>query len=158
MAGRPRKAQALSTGKISKEEKAERQELESMLKLSRDGLKPPAFLSEVATAEFMRVVEEAAEVNLLDNLDLTVLAIYANAWGVYAETAEHMAKHGYTDTHVTQSGEKTIVSAQFQVQERSIKTIMQCSTKLGLATTDRLKLVVPRAEKEEENKFLKYIK
>lgn len=35
---------------------------------------------------------------------------------------------------------------------------MQCSTKLGLATTDRLKLVVPIREEPAENKFITLLK
>ena len=44
------------------------------------------------------------------------------------------------------------------VQEKYVKQIMRCSTKLGLATTDRLKLVVPIREEPAENKFITLLK
>lgn len=44
------------------------------------------------------------------------------------------------------------------VQEKYVKQIMQCSTKLGLATTDRLKLIVPTKEDPKENKFIELIR
>ena len=57
--GRPRKMSCVSTGKIGKEARAEREIQESKLKLGRDDLKPPAFLDFDGQKEFKRVVKEA---------------------------------------------------------------------------------------------------
>ena len=35
--------------------------------------------------------------------------------------------------------------------------ILRCSTKLGLAATDRLKLIVPTEEEKSVNKFLRFL-
>lgn len=44
--GRPRKLTCISSGKVGKEVRAERQKQESKLKLQRDDLEPPAFLED----------------------------------------------------------------------------------------------------------------
>ena len=43
------------------------------------------------------------------------------------------------------------------VQVKAAELIAKMSTKLGLATTDRLKLIVPTKEEKKVNKFLKYV-
>ena len=58
----------------------------------------------------------------------------------------------------TANGEIEIINPLINVQEKYVKQIMQCSTKLGLATTDRLKLVVPIREEPAENKFITLLK
>ena len=80
MGGRARKIVDISTGKVGKEKRQARKEQEKKIKLPRDALQPPAWLDKVAAEEFTRVVNEAGSIDLLDNLDLGFLAIYANAY------------------------------------------------------------------------------
>ena len=78
---RPRKTSANLKRKISKEERAQRQAAEEKIKVKTDQLlTPPERLTERARQEFLRVVEESKELEVLDNLDLTFLIIYAEAW------------------------------------------------------------------------------
>lgn len=156
--GRPKKTMAVSTGKISKDERAKREKQEAQLKLERDGLKPPSNLTLRAQAEFMRVVGECEKLDILDNLDLSVLSIYAFAWDQYLTCVEMIQKEGPVEVKVTNNGESRSVSSFVNAQEKFAKQIMQCSTKLGLATTDRLKLIVPTEVETTENRFLKYVK
>lgn len=156
--GRPKKTMAVSTGKISKEDRAKREKQEAQLKLERDGLKPPSNLTLRAQAEFMRVVGECEKLDILDNLDRSVLSIYAFAWDQYLTCAEMIQKEGPVEVKVTNNGESRSVSSFVNAQEKFAKQIMQCSTKLGLATTDRLKLIVPTEAETTENRFLKYVK
>ena len=85
MAGRPRKVVDISTGKIGKEKRLNRKIQEENLKLDRSTLEAgaPAWLSEDAAEEFNRVVSEAKAINLFDNLDLAILAIYADSYARY---------------------------------------------------------------------------
>lgn len=156
MAGRPRKVVDISTGKIGKEAKEARKEAEKKIKLDRDQLTPPEWLSDTARDEFLRVVTEAATIDHLDNLDLGVLAIYANAYASFVEVSEMIQQTGHLGTRENNFGTYHTVHPLLQAQEKYVKQIMQCSTKLGLATTDRLKLIVPVKEESEVNKFLKY--
>lgn len=154
--GRPRKVVALSTGKIGKAEKLKRQAQESAVKIDRDDLErgAPDWLTERAKEEYLRVVREAAKVPFLDNLDTHIVAMYADAVDKYISAAEKLHKCGdviKTDVGLT-------VSPYLAVQKKAEDTIFKCSSRLGLATTDRLRLIVPKVEEKSENKYLKFLK
>ena len=157
--GRPRKLTCISSGKVGKEVRAERKAQERKLKLQRDDLEPPAFLEDAGKTEFERVLHECEKIDILDNLDLTTLAIYAHAWEQYMMCAEMIKKYGVTGIRENAYGQYEVVSPYVTAQEKYAEQIMNCSSKLGLATTDRLKLIVPTKEEDRpENKFLKYAK
>ena len=154
---RPRKVQSLSTGKIGKEKIANKKEQEAKLKLGRTGLKPPSWLTKDGKKEFKRVVEATAKIEILDDLDLSTIAVYAQAYADYIEVTKLLEKVGKFYTKEDGQG-NTIpcVHPAVNAQEKYSKTIFQCSSKLGLATTDRLKLVVPEAPAaKEENKIIR---
>lgn len=154
--GRPRKVVALSTGKIGKAEKLKRQAQESAVKIDRDDLEQgaPGWLTERAKEEYLRVVREAAKVPFLDNLDKHIVAMYADAVDKYISAAEKLHKFG--DVIKTDAG--LTVSPYLAVLKKAEDTIFKCSSRLGLATTDRLRLIVPKVEEKSENKYLKFLK
>lgn len=154
---RPRKSAAVSTGKISKFDKNKRLEAEKKNRVSRDELIAPDWLPASAKQEFERVVYAAGEIDLLDNLDLGILAIYANAYIGYVETTKQLQETGPLDKRENRYETYETVHPLMSVQDKYIKQIMQCSSKLGLATTDRLKLIVPIKEENTANKYLKYL-
>lgn len=158
MGGRPKKSASVATGKIGKEAIQAKVKQEEKLKLSRTGLVPPSWLDVFAAAEFSRVVDEAGKINLLDNLDFSILAIYSNAYSRYIEATMFITENGLTGDRETKYGNYEVVRPYVLAQEKYVKQIMQCSTKLGLSTTDRLKLIVPCEEMPAPNKFLKYAK
>lgn len=153
MAGRPRKVVNMQTAKMGKKEKLNRKIQEEKIKLDRAGLEPPSFLSAKGKKEFKRVVEEAGKIDLLDNLDLSILAIYCNSYSNYIEISRQIEKKE-PDMRFASEGR---INPLINAQEKYAKQIMQCSTKLGLATTDRLKLIVPTKEEAQTNKYLKYL-
>ena len=156
MGGRQKKSASVATGKIGKEAIQAKLTQEEKLKLSRKGLTPPSWLDAFAAEEFSRVVDEAGNINLLDNLDLSILAVYSNAYSRYIEATKFINENGITGDRETKYGIQEVVSPYVLAQEKYVKQIMQCSTKLGLATTDRLKLIVPCEEMPATNKYLKY--
>lgn len=156
--GRPRKVIDISSGKIGKENIKNRQEAEKKLKAERNDLIAPDWLSYNAKIEFERVVSECDKINILDNLDLGVLAIYCNAYDGYIEATKKLEVEGVVKKKMTKTGEIEFINPLVNVQEKYVKYIMQSSSKLGLATTDRLKLVVPVKEEKPENKFITMLK
>ena len=72
----------------------------------------------------------------------------------YISAAEKLHKFG--DVIKTDAG--LTVSPYLAVQKKAEDTIFKCSSRLGLATTDRLRLIVPKVEEKSENKYLKFIK
>ena len=155
MAGRPRKIVDISTGKISKQEKLNRRIQEDAIKIDRVQLESnaPFWLDETATQEFNRVVAEAKKINLWDNLDLVVLAIYADNYSRYIQALKAIRDYGLT----AQSRGAFTVSPYVDVADKAATQILKCSTKLGLAVTDRLKLIVPTREEKTVNKFLGFV-
>lgn len=148
MRGRPPKLSVVSTGKIGKEAKLQKEIKESKIKVNSN-LKPPTYLSAIAKKEFKRVVKESNSLDLLDNLDLAFLVIYAQAYSEYIEITDKIKEEDlYSKDR----------ARLYRLQKMQIETIMQCSGKLGLAISDRLRLVIPDStEKKEENPFLKYL-
>lgn len=151
---RPRKTTATSTGKIGKEKIKEKQEQEERIKIDRENLTAPTYLTEKAKAEFERVVREAKKIEIFDNLDLSILAIYSSAYAQYLEITEEIQKMDQAYRYITEDNK---ISPLINAQDKIIKQIMTCSSKLGLATTDRLKLIVPKKEEGTTNKYLKYL-
>lgn len=156
MAGRPRKVVDISTGKIGKKEKLNRRIQEEKLKVDRTELESgaPEWLNETAAAEYNRVVSEAKAINLFDNMDLAILAIYADCYARYITASKAVREHGLT---ATSRGAFT-VSPYVEVADKAATQILKCSTKLGLSVTDRLKLIVPTKEEKKPNPFLEFLK
>ena len=156
MAGRPRKVVGVSTGKIGKEKRLNRKIQESKIRVDRLQLEEgaPDWLSPEAAEEYMRIVHEAGKINLLDNIDRAFLAIYADNYDRYTKASAALQKEGLTV--MTENGE--FPSPYIKIASDAATQIHRCSTKLGLAATDRLKLIVPTATDDKPmNKFLKYL-
>jgi len=155
MAGRPRKVVDVSTGKIGKQARLNRRIQEEEIKVSRNALEDgaPIWLSETAAAEYNRVVAEAKTIGLFDNLDLAILAIYADYFSLYVEASKKARECGM----VIEVGDKEIPTAFIAIMDKAATQILKCSTKLGLAVTDRLKLIVPTKEEKKKNKFVEFL-
>ena len=156
---RPKKSMALSTGKITKKQRADRVAEEQKLKCDRDLLEAgaPEWLDDVAKAEFERIVHEAGSIGILDNMDLSALAVYASSYSQYREASLKVQKFGMV-VKSGKDGQGASVSPFINVLDKAAARIMQCSIRLGLSATDRLKLLVPTAETAKpENKFLKFL-
>jgi len=152
--GRTRKVVAMSTGKIGNDARKNRAEAEKKIKAKDDALVAPEWLSDAASSEFKRVVQEAREVGMLDNLDLSMIAIYADNYGRYSEAAGNLNADG--PIVEAKSGYK-MPSPWMSIMNQSARNIFTCSSKLGLAVTDRLKLIVPTKEEKEVNKYIKFL-
>ena len=152
---RPRKVVDISTGKIGKQARVARQVAESKIKIDRKQLETgaPSWLCDGAAQEYNRVVREAGKIGLLDNLDMVVLAIYADNYARYVTASIEMRRSGLT----VEGKFADVPSPYVASADKAATQIQKCSTKLGLATTDRLKLIVPEKEEKSVNKFLKYL-
>jgi P27 family predicted phage terminase small subunit len=144
----------MSTGNISKAQKTARAEGEKALKVSSEELRAPDWLPDKAAIEFERVCRNAAQLGMLDNLDLSVLAVYADNYNRYIEASTQLSLHGHVIT--TDKG-YAMPSPWVSILNQSAKNIFSCSAKLGLAVTDRLKLITPVKEEKSVNKFVKFL-
>ena len=145
---------------LSRADKQNRKDAEQKLKIDREALKAPDWLDDVAKAEFERIVAETAKADMLDNLDLGVVAIYADSWARYIELSEQIQEEGTVVTLTGSRGQTyTKVHPAVIAQQTYVDRIYKASTKLGMACTDRLKLTVAHTKEEKpENRFEKYFK
>lgn len=143
--GRPRKK--ATQRHITRAEKDARLEDQKVA----GAVQAPDFLNEEAKEEFNRVVEAFTELGTVDTLDTATLAIYADAWANYERLTEIIDKYGPVIVKRRVTG-KTEIEANpaLAVQSDYVKRIMQCSLKLGMATTDRLRLAVPKGDDTED--------
>ena len=153
----------LNKSKMSKEDKENRKQAEIKLYGDSNKLKAPSWLNNDAKKEFKRIVNEMKAIetfnNLLSNLDLSMLAIYCNAYANYIELSKLIENEGMVIMYTNKAGETNpTISAYVQAQQKYIDVIFKCSSKLGLSLSDRLKLIVPSTEDLQENKFSKFIK
>ena len=104
----------------------------------------PDWLSDKAKAEFVRVAELLDEVS---DLDVAVLAVYADAVDNYERLSSVIAKTGPVIVKKRVTGQVEVTAnPAVAAQSEYVKRIMQCSLKLGLAVTDRMRLSAPKQE------------
>lgn len=152
--GRQRKTTSTTKKHLTKKEMSQRANQEKKIKLDRDDLKVPEWMQDdlLAHNEFVRVVNSASQIDLWDNLDLSILAIYCKSYSGYITVTKLIDENGFT----VPGKESEKISPYVTAQSRYVEQILKCSSKLGLATTDRLKLIVPEGD-TKDNKFTKYI-
>lgn len=161
---RPKKIADAVTGHRTKDELEQKRQSEEAVKVAnRKKITPPKWLCTEAKKEFNRVVKAFEEIESIDklvsSLDVTILAMYSDAFFNYTKLVKEIAEEGATQTYTNARGEtNTIVSAKVLAMNKYAEMIMKCATKLGLSVSDRLKLVVPKEENKKKNKFDKFIK
>lgn len=131
--------------------KAEKEQRLSSFAGNNAYLEAPEFLSKEAKKEFSRIVEACERLGTLDDLDLAVVAVYADAWANYTRLAKIIAETGPVIVKRRVSGQKEVYNnPAVAAQAEYVHRIMQCSIKLGLAVTDRMKIEVPKNDDDDE--------
>lgn len=141
MPGRPFKPIALSTGKISKEEKEKRREMEDQLKGKSDKLKAPTYLTKGAKKYFKFIVNELEGSGILSNLDVFVITQTAIALDEF-QTYEVYKQ-------ATSSIDDKIKMGKYQ--DMLVKQNKSNFTELGLSPASRSKLSNMQMQKQEED-------
>ena len=140
--GRPVKADL--QGHRSKEEKEARI---AGIQAKTTEVKAPSYLNPEAKKEFDRV----ANATNIGELDVAVLAVYADAWVQYRRLAKIIADHGAVIVKKRVTGKVDIYNnPALTAQAEYVHRIMQCSLKLGLAVTDRMRLAIPKREDDND--------
>lgn len=153
--GRPRKLLDFNKKHFTKDEISERQASEKSYKLRRDELTPPDKLSARAKTEFERIKDAAF---WLDNLDREELTFYAFYWDRALSIIEEYENQPEVMEQTLGDGTSKIISNPLRKALREYHGELRAiSSKLGLSSIDRLKLLAPQNEKPA-NPFLEFIK
>lgn len=148
---RPKKPVMLQQGRMSNDDKRIRLNQEEKMKHGVEELYAPEWLDEEAQFEFERVVKELIKIGCVGNLDLTVLAIYADAYSNYIKLTQAIQQNGAVEEYTnTQGATNKVVSSYVLAQVKYADMIFKCSSKLGLSVSDRLKLIVPIEDNSDD--------
>jgi P27 family predicted phage terminase small subunit len=114
-------------------EVAARQQAEEGIKRkTKIAMRVPTWLSTDAKRIWRRVVKEAAELELFDNLDTEMLAIYCDAVSKYQDASTALAKEYSVD--------------QEKALQAWARLVSQYADKLGMTPTARARLVKRKAD------------
>ena len=151
---RPRKNVTALQGNYSKEMIQERLEQEKSITGDSDNIIIPLFIrhDDVAVEEFLRIVEELKKVNLVTNVDSTLLGIYADCYSKYVESTMAMANEPLVVEYTNKGGEtNSVANPYIKIQNQYMQMLMKISEKYGLDPSSRSKIAhLQPSNKEEE--------
>ena len=151
---RPRKNVTALQGNYSKEMIQERLEQEKSITGDNDNIIIPLFIKddEIAVEEFLRIVEELRKVNLVTNVDSTMLGIYADCYSKYVESTMAMSNEPLVIDYTNKGGETSSVPNPYiKIQNQYIQMLMKISTMYGLDPSSRSKIAhLQPSDKEEK--------
>lgn len=119
---------------------SKRERSENALKVAKNSLKPPKWLGKIAKNEFNYVVKQTETIDLLNNLDLHALTIYANTYEEYVKVSQRIAEDGpIVDTN---KASDTVMGAHplYVKQEKLLQSMRLLMNDLGLSPTARSKI------------------
>lgn len=133
---------------LTKEKIREREKNE--IKVDTDNVEAPCYLSEEQAAKFNYLKDELLKVGLVSNLDVDLLARYVTLNDQYIKITKMITN---TDILIAIDGEeiynpkyKELLNAQTKIT----KEIRGIANDLGLTVGARLKLTIPKPQKEEK--------
>lgn len=110
---------------------------------SRVRLKPPSWLSADALAVWKEIVRKLKGIELLDNLDTELLAVYCDAIVHYRECAARMSM----PVHREDGEPPTPIDDLIKAMQAWSRIIVSYAEKLGLTPGGRARLAKRKAEK-----------
>ncbi len=135
---------SLVNGNKSRYVKAElekRAKNEEKMKMRADNVKPPEWLSATAKKEFERLAELLLEIELINEADIGILALYCDAYTLYISCDKQIKKHG-----LWVGGKPN----PFIMRKRDAAAQMRSlASDLGLSPSARAKLAI-KADGDEE--------
>ena len=151
---RPRKNVTALQGNYSKEMIQERLEQERSITGDSDNIIIPLFIrhDNIAVEEFLRIVDELKKVNLVTNVDSTMLGIYADCYSKYVESTMAMANEPLVVEYTNKGGEtNSVANPYIKIQTQYMQMLMKISEKYGLDPSSRSKIAhLQPTDKEEK--------
>lgn len=149
----PTKAVAAETMEVGKkgggkhwtaDEVAARKAAAATLKREKVSISPPEYLSKGALFVWNRVMNDTQQIELLDNLDVDILAMYCDAVDNY-QTLSKIISLGRV--------ESTIDGDAMKMLQGWSRIISSCADKLGFTPGARARLIKKRAAATPKDKF-----
>lgn len=145
---RPPKPISIQTAKISKEEFESRKEEEDKLKGDSDKVyTPPKGLKKAVKDIYIRIVEELKHADVIDNKDIDIIEITADAIYHIRDSRKHIMKEGKV---LKDSNGKMYKSPYVQVLKDYFGIFHSGCIQLGLSPSSRSKLALMATQAKEE--------
>ena len=159
MAGRNKQPLSVIQGKgrsnhLTKQAIKERQEQENALRGFTDKIEAPGYLLKKQKEEFDKIATELVRLGIFSNLDVDNLARYIDSKTQYLQLMRELKKIKPTEMVEMPDGKKKVFANEDYPKLMRVKNTLfnECraaASDLGLSITSRLKLVIPKTEKEE---------
>ena len=112
----------------------------------------PACLGEAARKEWMRLVRELAEVELLTGLDRGMLAAYCQAHALWVEAVSSIGRYG---TMIKSPNGYPMQSPYVAVANKQVEIMVRIAAELGMTPSSRTRIRV--GERPPEDPFEAFI-
>ena len=142
MGGRPRKNTEALKGAMTKEEKNSREKLEGKLQGDNDKIVAPVFLKfdEVALEKFNALVEELNKVNLINNVDVDLLAVYSDTWSKYVKSTKILMAQPLVEEEQSKNGMIKSANPYIKIQQSYAQQLFKLASLFGLSPADRTRI------------------
>ncbi|MFC8958393.1 phage terminase small subunit P27 family [Bacillus subtilis] len=158
---RPAKSAALqliqgNPNKKNTEELAVRAKYEKKMKMRADNIKPPTWLDKVGKKEFKRVASLLAEVEIITEADISMLAAYCNAYSQYVSISKIIEEDGIminTEEKDEYGNPIKVVGEEHPLLKRQknyFDQMKSAASDFGLTPSARSKLAITRTQEERE--------
>ena len=131
-----------------------RLEQESRLKGNSDNIVAPDFImeDEVALEKFHQLVEELKASEVINNVDVDLLAVYCDCWSRYVDATKMLYIQEMVEYQENKLGALTKVTNPYiKIQNIYSDKLMKISSLFGLSPADRSKIAhLNPSSKEEE--------
>lgn len=159
--GRPKKVNAdNSTLKLSKSELAKREaEKEALEQFDELRNEPPHWLDHMGKIEYKRAVELMKDKLPVSELDLTLVASYANLYSIYRKLTRDINKFGTVIIETDEDGIELSrrINPSWNAFLNTQKELRALTSALGMTPSSRMSLVEVNNE-DEGDKFLDILK
>ncbi|WDI24330.1 phage terminase small subunit P27 family [Bacillus subtilis] len=142
--------------KKNTEELAARAEHEKKMKMRSDNIKPPTWLDKVGKKEFKRVAALLAEVEIITEADISMLAAYCNAYSQYVSISKIIEEDGimvHTEGKDEDGNLIKLVGEEHPLLKRQknyFDQMKSAANDFGLTPSARAKLAITRTQEERE--------
>ena len=108
---------------------------------------PPSHLNRPAKVEWKKQAAKLHRLGLLTEIDVTMLALYCQAYGRWVEAEKDVAKHGAV---ITTTNGNVIQSPYVNVANCAMRDCHKYATEFGMSPSSRTKVAVQQTESKSK--------
>ncbi|MBM7598480.1 P27 family predicted phage terminase small subunit [Virgibacillus halotolerans] len=145
--------------KLTKSEIESRKEAEKQIVFSDDKIKgkritPPTWLSAEAKKIYRQLIKEFEHNDVLKNVDIHSVAMFADAYRDYIEMTEIINRDGMMMEHTNKSGASNTIPHPLYTKKKALFDQMQkVMAEIGLTPSARAKLAIPTKLEQVSDKL-----